>query len=108
MRLQTNLTLSVNFASLTDTMSRDVEPLPPSRYESKEASVITAVTLLSLSAVIAVILRFKCRSMVRAKLAIDDWLILAALPIAITEAILVGYSTNGGRGKHVEVVSLVL
>ncbi|KAJ3553771.1 hypothetical protein NPX13_g10800 [Xylaria arbuscula] len=86
-------------------MSSDLEPLPPSRYESKEASVITAVTLLGLSAVIAVILRFKCRFMVRAKLAIDDWLILAALPIAITEAILVGYSTKGGLGKHVEVVS---
>jgi hypothetical protein len=60
-------------------MSGDTEPLPPSIYESKEGSVITAVTLLGLSAVIAVALRFKCRFMVNAKLGIDDWLVLAAL-----------------------------
>ncbi|KAI1348224.1 hypothetical protein F5Y01DRAFT_292849 [Xylaria sp. FL0043] len=86
-------------------MSGGAAPSSPSIYESKEGSVITAVTLLSLSAVVAVVLRFKCRSMVHAKLGVDDWLILTALPIAVAEAVAVGYSTRGGLGKHLEVVS---
>ncbi|KAI1275961.1 hypothetical protein F5Y07DRAFT_145396 [Xylaria sp. FL0933] len=86
-------------------MSGGTAPSSPSIYESKEGSVITAVTLLSLSAVVAVVLRFKCRSIVHTKLGVDDWLILAALPIAVAEAIAVGYSTRGGLGKHLDVVS---
>ncbi|KAI0406835.1 hypothetical protein F4802DRAFT_556278 [Xylaria palmicola] len=96
---------AIHTVSPESTMSGHAGPLPPSIYESKEGSIITAVTLLGLSAVVAVVLRFKCRSMVHAKLGIDDWLILAALPIAVAEAILVGYSINGGLGRHVTVVS---
>ncbi|KAI8630506.1 hypothetical protein F5Y19DRAFT_48267 [Xylariaceae sp. FL1651] len=78
--------------------------LPANLYASKVGTVIGVSTLFAVIAVVAVILRFKCRSMVKAKIGIDDWLILAALPIAIADAITVSYTTRAGLGRHVEVV----
>ncbi|KAI0201284.1 hypothetical protein F4808DRAFT_460141 [Astrocystis sublimbata] len=86
-------------------MSSDGESLPPNAYERKAASIISAVTVLGLSAIVAVALRFKCRSMASAKLATNDWLILVALLTGRRRgSILVGYSIKGGSGRHVLVV----
>ncbi|KAF3058313.1 hypothetical protein GL218_05829 [Daldinia childiae] len=86
-------------------MSVIADPLPAWVYESKQGPVIGAVTLFSVLAIAAVILRFKCRLLVRAGLAIDDWLILAALPVALAEAICVAYTTKDTLGRHIQVVS---
>ncbi|KAI1662759.1 hypothetical protein F4813DRAFT_341794 [Daldinia decipiens] len=82
-------------------MSAITDPLPAWAYESKQGPVIGAVTLFSVLAIVAVILRFKCRLLVRAGIALDDWLILAALPVALAEAICVAYTTKDTLGRHI-------
>ncbi|KAI1126736.1 hypothetical protein F5Y10DRAFT_244229 [Nemania abortiva] len=89
-------------------MSSDAEPLPSWVYEDKRGAVIGATTFLSVVAIVAVVLRFKCRSMVKAKFGIDDWLILASLPFSLIEAILVAYTTRVGLGRHVKIVPVAL
>ncbi|KAI0102816.1 hypothetical protein GGR51DRAFT_280366 [Nemania sp. FL0031] len=89
-------------------MSNDAEPLPAWVYEDKRGAVIGATTFLSVVAVVAVLLRFKCRSMVKAKYGVDDWLILASLPFSIIEAIIVAYTTRVGLGRHVKIVPVAL
>ncbi|KAI1095501.1 hypothetical protein F5B19DRAFT_439760 [Rostrohypoxylon terebratum] len=86
-------------------MSDTAAPLPAWVYENKQGTVIGPVVLFSVLAIIAVILRFKCRSLARANIGPDDWLILAALPVAVADAVVVAYSTKDGLGRHQQLVS---
>ncbi|KAI0887771.1 uncharacterized protein GGS22DRAFT_154240 [Annulohypoxylon maeteangense] len=86
-------------------MSDTAEPLPAWIYENKQGVIIGVTTLLSVLAIVAVILRFKCRFLAQASIALDDWLILLALPFSIAEAICVAYATKDGLGRHVKIIS---
>ncbi|KAI0898723.1 hypothetical protein F4806DRAFT_312553 [Annulohypoxylon nitens] len=86
-------------------MSDTAEPFPTWVYENKQGTVVGPVVLFSVLVIVAVSLRFKCRSLARANIGLDDWLILAALPVSIADAVCVAYSTKDGVGRHQQVVS---